>query len=149
MKIALGSDHAGIELRAVIVEHLTNMGHEVSDLGTFKEKANYAVEGIKVAETVAVGNAEIGVVVCGSGIGISIAANKVRGIRAAIGYNKEVAALAKQHNDANVLSIGARFVTEAEALEIVDAYLAAEFEGGRHEDRIHTISDYEESCVDC
>ncbi len=149
MKIVVGSDHAGIEYRELIINHLKEKGIEVQDSGTFKERANYAVEGIKVAETVAIGAADLGVIICGSGIGISIAANKVRGIRAAIGYNKEVAALAKEHNDANILSIGARFVSEKEALEIVDAYLAAEFEGGRHEDRVDTISDYEESCVDC
>ncbi len=149
MRVAVGSDHAGIELRGKIVEHLKSKNYDVSDCGTFKETANYAVEGIKVAETIAVGQADFGVIICGSGIGISIAANKVRGIRAAIGYNKEVAALAKMHNDANILSIGARFVSIEEALEILDAYLDAEFEAGRHEDRIHTISDYEESCVDC
>ncbi len=149
MKVAVGSDHAGKELRNVIVKYLEDNNYIVTDCGTFKETANYAVEGIKVAETIAVGAADFGVVICGSGIGISIAANKVRGIRAALGYNKEVAALAKQHNNANILSIGARFVTDDEAIEILKAYLDAEFEGGRHEDRIHTISDYEDSCVDC
>lgn len=149
MKIALGSDHAGTDLRAVVLKHLNDLNYEVIDCGTFKETANYAVEGIKVAETVAAGGADIGIIICGSGIGISIAANKVRGIRAAIGYNKEVACLAKQHNNANVLSLGARFISNEEAIDILDGYLNSTFEGGRHEDRIHSISDYEESCVDC
>lgn len=149
MKIVLGSDHAGKELRLELVNYLTEIGHEITDCGTHQATANYANEGIRVAENVSQGNHEIGIVICGSGIGISIAANKVRGIRCAMGYNKEVAGLARVHNNANILALGARFVTVDEAKEIVNAYLDAEFEGGRHEDRIHTISDYEESCVDC
>ncbi len=149
MKLVIGSDHAGIEMRAAVVKHLEDLGHEVTDCGTFREKANYAVEGIKVAESVAMGKGDLGIVICGTGIGISIAANKVRGIRAALCNEVEFAKLTREHNDANVLAMGARFIDEAKAFDIVDAFLTTEFEGGRHLDRIDTITDYEESCVDC
>lgn len=149
MKIAIGSDHAGIEYRANIKQYLENLDIEVIDCGTFNETANYAVEGIKVAETVSSKNADLGIVICGSGVGISIAANKVRGIRCALAYNKEIASLSRQHNNANILALGARFISQDDAYEFIDAFLNTEFEGGRHEDRVHTITDYEESCVDC
>lgn len=149
MKIAIASDHAGLELRPAIIKHLEAQGHEVLDLGTHKEKGNYALEGIKVGETVSLGNAECGIIICGTGIGISIAANKVRGIRAAICNEVSLAKITREHNNSNVLAIGARLVSEQEALEIVDAFLTTDFEGGRHLDRIDVISDYEESCIDC
>ncbi len=149
MKLVIGSDHTGIELRQSVIKHLEELGHEVQDCGTFREKANYAVEGIKVAETISMGNGDLGIVICGTGIGISIAANKVRGIRAALCNEVEFAKLTREHNDANVLAMGARFIDEAKALEIVDTFLTTEFEGGRHLDRIDTIIDYEESCIDC
>ncbi|WOO87959.1 ribose 5-phosphate isomerase B [Mollicutes bacterium LVI A0039] len=149
MKIAIASDHAGLELRPVIIDHLTKLGHEVLDLGTHKEKGNYALEGIKVGETVSLGNADYGIIICGTGIGISIAANKVRGIRAAVCNDKGLAQITREHNDTNILALGARIVDEKSALEIVDTFLSTEFEGGRHCDRVDVISDYEESCIDC
>ncbi len=149
MKLVIGSDHTGIELREQVIKYLEEQGHEVQDCGTHREKANYAVEGIKVAESVAMGNGDLGIVICGTGIGISIAANKVRGIRAALCNNVEFAKLTREHNDANVLAMGARFIKFDEAKEIVDTFITTEFEGGRHLDRIDTIADYEESCIDC
>lgn len=149
MKIAIASDHAALELRPAIVKHLESLGHEVLDLGTHKEKGNYALEGIKVGETVSLGNADVGIVICGTGIGISMAANKVRGIRAAVCNDVSLAKITREHNNTNVLAMGARLITEEQAFEIVDTFLTTEFEGGRHLDRIDAISDYEESCIDC
>lgn len=149
MKIAIASDHAALELRPAVVKYIESQGHEVLDLGTHKEKGNYALEGIKVGETVSLGNAECGIIICGTGIGISIAANKVRGIRAALCNSVEFAKLAREHNNANVLAMGARFIDEQTAFAIVDTFLTTKFEGGRHLDRVDVISDYEESCIDC
>lgn len=149
MKIAIASDHAGVELRPAIIKHLEAKGYEVLDLGTHKEKGNYALEGIKVGETVSLGNADFGIVVCGTGIGISIAANKVRGIRSAVCNDVSLAKITREHNNTNVLALGARIVDEAQAFEIIDTFLTTEFEGGRHLDRVDVISDYEESCIDC
>lgn len=149
MKIAIASDHAGLELRPAVIKHLEEKGIEVLDLGTHKEKGNYALEGIKVGETVSLGNADYGIIICGTGIGISIAANKVRGIRAAVCNDESLAKITREHNNSNVLALGARLVSIEDALKIVDTFLSTEFEGGRHLDRIDTISDYEESCVDC
>ncbi len=149
MKLVIGSDHAGKELRAEVVNYLQQKGHEVQDCGTFREKANYAVEGIKVAENISMGKGEFGIIICGTGIGISIAANKVRGIRAALCNEVEFAKLSREHNDANILSMGARFIDSEKAFAIVDTFLTTSFEGGRHLDRIDTITDYEESCLDC
>lgn len=149
MKIIVGSDHAGIELREQLIEYLKAEGHEVVDSGTFREKANYAAEGIKVGENVAMNNFERGIVICGTGIGISIAANKVKGVRAALACSVEYARLAREHNDANVLALGARFLTLEEASAITDVFLTTDFTNGRHLDRVETISDYEQSCFDC
>lgn len=149
MKIAVASDHAGLELRPAVINHLEKLGHEVLDLGTHKEKGNYALEGIKVGETISLGNADRGIIICGTGIGIAIAANKVRSIRAAVCNDVELARITREHNDTNVLALGARVVSTELALEIIDTFLTTEFEGGRHLDRIDAISDYEESCIDC
>ncbi len=149
MKIAIASDHAGLELRPAVIKHLESQGHEVLDLGTHKEKGNYALEGIKVGETVSLGNADYGILICGTGIGISIAANKVRGIRAAVCNDVSLAKITREHNNTNVLAMGARLIDEATAMEVVDTFLSTEFEGGRHLDRVDVISDYEESCIDC
>ncbi len=149
MKLVIGSDHAGKDLREEVVSYLEQKGYEVQDCGTFRETANYAVEGIKVAENISMGKGDFGIIICGTGIGISIAANKVRGIRAALCNEVEFAKLSREHNNANVLSMGARFIDAEKAFEIVDTFLTTEFEGGRHLDRIDTIADYEESCIDC
>ncbi len=149
MKLIVGSDHAAIDMRNDVVEYLKAKNYDVEDLGTFREKANYAVEGIKVAENISMGKADFGIILCGTGIGISIAANKVRKVRAALCHNVEYAKLSREHNNANILALGARFTETEEALKIIDAFLETEFEGGRHLDRIDTISDYEESCLEC
>lgn len=147
MKIFIGSDHAGKKLRKIIIEHLKKRNDiELIDCGTDREVANYATEGIKVAENVAMKCGSFGIVVCGTGIGITIAANKVKGIRAANVSTVEMAQLSRQHNDSNVLGLGERFIQKEVALEIVDVFLNTEFENGRHLNRVDTIFDYEDSC---
>ena len=141
MKIAIGSDHAGFQIKEKIKRQLEEMNLEVEDLGTHSlDSVDYPDFGAKVGREVASGNADEGIVVCGSGIGIAIAANKIRGVRAAQAWNEETARLARQHNDANVLSIGARVVPEEEIPKIVRAWFDAKFEGGRHAGRIAKIS---------
>lgn len=139
-RIALGGDHAGFTLRKYLADHLTASGLEVLDEGApGPESVDYPDYAHRVADDVANGKAELGVVVCGSGNGVNITANKHHGIRSALAWNPEVAALARQHNDANVLALPARFINETEALAIVDAFLMAKFEGGRHQRRIEKI----------
>lgn len=149
MKIAIGSDHTGIELRKKIIEDLQLQGYNVIDCGSDKEKSDYATQGLRVAENVSMGNGDFGIVICGTGIGISIAANKVKTIRAALIDNEESARLARMHNNANVIALGARVIDFEQAKKMIEAFLTNKFEGGRHLDRIDTISDYEESCYDC
>ena len=140
MRIALGADHAGFALKQSIAEHLRAVGHEVLDLGTDSEdRVDYPDYGAAVGRSVAGGDAELGVCVCGSGIGIAIAANKVPGVRAATVHDVTSAHLAREHNDANVVCIGERLTGPAVALEAVDAFVAASFEGGRHAGRVAKI----------
>lgn len=144
MKIAIGSDHAGFEEKEKIKKTLDEIGVEYEDLGTNStESVDYPTFGAKVGRAVASGAVEQGIVVCGSGIGIAMSANKIKGVRAAQAWNEETARLARQHNDANVLSIGARVIPEAEIPKIVKAWFDAKFEGGRHEKRVKEISDLE------
>ncbi len=144
LRIALGSDHAGYLEKEIVKKHLEARDISVIDLGTNSpESVDYPIYGAKVGRAVATGDAEFGIVLCGSGVGISIAANKVNGVRAALAWNGEVAKLARQHNDANVLSIGARLLAEEEILVIVDSFLEAEFEGGRHQRRVDEITTIE------
>ncbi|HEY8563646.1 MAG TPA: ribose 5-phosphate isomerase B [Pyrinomonadaceae bacterium] len=141
MKIAIGADHAGFEIKEKIKKQLADMNLEVTDLGAFSpDSVDYPDFGAAVGRLVASGEAAQGIVVCGSGIGIALAANKIRGVRAAQAWNEETARLARQHNDANVLSIGARVIAEEEIPKIVAAWLDAEFESGRHQKRIDKIS---------
>lgn len=149
MKVIVGSDHAGKELRIEVIKYLESKNIETKDSGTHNDTANYAVEGIKVGENVALNNYDFGIIICGTGIGISIACNKVKKVRAALCNTVEFAKLARQHNNANVLSMGARFISKELAFEIVDEFLNTKFEGERHEDRVDTITDYEQSCYDC
>ncbi|HAF67708.1 MAG TPA: ribose 5-phosphate isomerase B [Acidimicrobiaceae bacterium] len=138
--IALGADHAGFALKQVIVQHLVGGGHEVVDCGTNDEsRVDYPDYGVAVGAAIVNGDAECGVVVCGSGIGIVMAAGKVSGIRAATVHDMTTARLSREHNDANVIGIGARMVGEQTALDIVDAYLDASFEGGRHQGRVEKL----------
>lgn len=139
-RIAVGSDHAGFALRGVVAAHLASHGHDVVDLGCpTAERVDYPDYGAAVGRAVANGEADCGVAVCGSGIGIAIAANKVPGVRAATVHDATSARMSRAHNDANVICLGERFTGEQVALDAVDAYLAAEFEGGRHADRVAKI----------
>lgn len=141
MKIAIGSDHAGFEAKEKIKETLRDIGIDFVDFGTNSgDSVDYPDFGAKVGRAVASHEVDSGIVVCGSGIGIAIAANKIDGVRAAQAWSPETAALARQHNDANILSIGARVLSEAEIDGIVRAWFSADFEGGRHQGRIDKIS---------
>lgn len=142
MKIAIGSDHAGFRYKELIRKTLTEQGHEVADFGTHSaESVDYPTYIRPVAEAVARGEFERGIVLGGSGNGEAIVANRVRGIRCALCWNLSSARLARQHNDANVISLGERMITEGEALAIVDAWLTTPFEGGRHAKRIAMIDE--------
>ncbi|HXI84112.1 MAG TPA: ribose 5-phosphate isomerase B [Verrucomicrobiae bacterium] len=140
MRIAIASDHAGFRYKVLVTAHLRSGGYEVDDFGTDSEAPVDYPDFIRpAAESVANGKADLGIVLGGSGNGEAIVANKVRRIRCAVCWNEESARLAKQHNNANVISFGQRMVSEAEAIRIVDAWLHAEFEGGRHLRRIEKI----------
>jgi ribose 5-phosphate isomerase B len=143
-RIAIGSDHAGFEDKEKIKRQLDELGIEYQDVGTNStESVDYPIYAQKVAEKVASGEAEQGILVCGSGNGMQIAANKIRGVRAALAWNEETARLARQHNDANVLSVPARMISPEEVSKVIESYLKAEFEGGRHARRIGEISNLE------
>src|SRR5215212_4716378 len=143
-KIAIGSDHAGFEEKEKIKEILDEIGVEYEDFGTTStDSVDYPDFGAKVGRAVRDGEVRQGIVVCGSGIGIAIAANKIHGVRAAQAWNEETARLAREHNDANVLSIGARVLPEEEITKIVHAWFDAKFEGGRHARRVEKISQLE------
>ena len=138
--IALGADHAGFALKQIIAEYLSGEGHQIVDCGTYDEsRVDYPDYGAAVGMSVANRGAECGLVVCGSGIGIVMAAGKVPGIRAATVHDVTTARASREHNDANVIGIGARMVGEQTALEIVDAYLGASFQGGRHQQRVEKL----------
>lgn len=140
MKIAIGSDHAGFRYKSMIAEMLRNGGHEVMDFGTTsEERADYPDYAYATAEAVSAGTCEAGVLVCGSGIGVAITANKVDGVRAATCISVEMAKLSRQHNNANVVCIGERLVSPELAREIVQEFLGTSFEGGRHEERVKKI----------
>ena len=144
MKIAVASDHGGFALKEVIAKYLEENGYEVLNLGTYSEDSvDYPEYGKKCAEAVVSGEAARGIVVCGTGIGISIAANKIHGVRAAVCSDVATARLVKQHNNANIIAFGARIVGSELAKDIVKAYLEAEFEGGRHQTRIDMIHELE------
>ena len=141
MKIALGADHAGFELKEKIKEYLLKKGGiEVIDKGTnSKESVDYPDFAHPAATSIEKGDCVLGILICGTGNGIQLAANKHEGIRAGLAWNPEVAALIRQHNDANMVAIPARFVSNEEALEIAKAFLTTEFEGGRHQLRVDKI----------
>ena len=140
MKIAIGSDHAGFNYKEAIKHHLQQAGHDVEDLGTFTEAScDYPDYAHAVANAVEDGKADFGVLVCGSANGVAITANKHAGIRAAICGEKEIAVLARAHNNANIICIPARFVSTDATFEMVDAFLATPFEGGRHQTRVGKI----------
>ncbi len=146
MRIHIGSDHAGLEFKNVIIEHLTSQGHEVTDHGPHEYDAldDYPVFCIPAAAAVAADEGSFGIVLGGSGNGEQIAANKVKGVRAALVWSIEIAKLAREHNNANVISLGGRMHSEEFCLELVDTFLATPFPGDeRHVRRINLISDYE------
>ena len=141
MKISMAADHGGYELKNILKEYLLEKGHEIVDLGTNSpESVDYPDYALLCAKEVASKNVDFGILVCGTGVGISIAANKVRGIRCALCPSAEIAALVKQHNNANIIALGGRFTKPSLAKEIVDAYIEADFEGDRHIKRLEKIS---------
>lgn len=140
MNVAITSDHAGYHLKQTIAEHLRAAGHEIADLGTDSEASvDYPDFGAAVGREVSDGDADLGIAICGSGIGICMAAGKVDGIRAATVHDVTSARLAREHNDANVICLGERFIGVQTALDAVDAFLSARFEGGRHSRRVDKI----------
>jgi ribose 5-phosphate isomerase B len=141
-RFAAGADHAGYLLKDLLVAHLRRLGHDVDDLGTNSEdRVDYPDFGAAVGRAVACGDAEFGLLVCGSGVGVCIAANKVPGIRAATVHDMTSARLAREHNDANVICLGARFLGEQTATDAVDAFVGASFQGGRHTPRVNKLDD--------
>ncbi len=142
--IAIGSDHGGYALKQQLMKHLTDLGLEYKDYGTYSdESCDYPIYAEAVARAVAGGEAERGILICGTGIGMSIAANKIPGIRCALCGDCYSAELTRRHNDANILALGARVLGEGLAEKIMDTFLATEFEGGRHARRIGLIAELE------
>ncbi len=145
MKIGIGNDHSALELKAEIIDFLKEKGHEVVDYGTYTtDSCDYPMYGEKVGRAVASGEVEQGILICGTGLGISLAANKVKGVRAAVCSEPYTAKMARQHNNCNVLAFGARVVGAELAKMIVETWLNTEFEGGRHERRVNMIMEIEE-----
>lgn len=141
MKISIGNDHAGPEYKKAIVDFLEQKGHEIFNHGTNTfDSVDYPDFGHPVATDVETGKAVFGIVICGSGNGINITVNKHQGIRAALCWTKEIASLARQHNDANIISIPARYTSIQQAVEMVDTFLNTTFEGGRHATRVNKIA---------
>lgn len=146
MKIAIGCDHSALELKEGIIKHLKDLGHEVYDKGTFtNESCDYTDYGFMVAKDVQNKNVDFGIVICFTGIGMSMIANKVKGVRCALVYNTDAAKLTREHNDANVLALSAKFLGLSYANDIVDTFLTTEFSHGpRHERRLSKMAKYEE-----
>ncbi len=146
MKIALAADHAGFELKDSLCSELEKAGHEVVDFGTDSaQSVDYPDFAGKVAHYVAAGDSDCGILVCSTGVGMSMAANKVDGIRAALATIPDEVELTRKHNDANVLTLGARYFDTPKAMELVNIFLATEFEGGRHARRVAKIAELEKS----
>ena len=146
MKIAIGADHAGFELKESLRAQLGQAGYEVVDRGTDStQSVDYPDFAAKVALDVAADRADRGILICATGVGMSMAANKIDGIRAALGTIPDEVRLTRQHNDANVLTLGARYLDAPKAMELVNVFLETKFEGGRHERRVDKIMDLEES----
>ncbi len=144
MRVLVGSDHAGFSHKGRVLDLLKRLGHEVEDAGVYEEKAaDYPDVAVKVALRVASGKAERGILICGTGIGMSITANKVKGIRAALCTDERLARLSRKHNDANVLCLGGRTTPWETAARIVEVWMNTPFEGGRHRRRVLKISEYE------
>lgn len=149
MKIAIASDHGGFELKQTVVAYLSDKGYDYTDFGTHNEESvDYPSYGRKVGEEVTSGRYDRGIVICGTGIGIGIAANKVPGIRCALCHDIFSARATRNHNDSNMLSMGGRVIGPGLALEIVETWLGAEFEGGRHQRRVDAIGEIEKEYQD-
>ena len=145
-KLAIGNDHVAVDMKNEIKAYLESKGYEVINVGTdSSERFNYPVSGYKVAKMVANGEVDGGVLICGTGVGISLAANKVHGIRACVCSEPYTAKLSKQHNNSNIIAFGARVIGIETAKMIVDEWLAAEYEGGRHQTRIDMLKEIEET----
>lgn len=143
MKVAIGSDHAGFILKEKLKAYLQDKGFKVMDFGAYsEERADYPDFAHPVAKSVEIKEVDFGLIMCGSGNGINMAANKHKGIRAALCWNPEIAALARLHNDANILTLPARCLTDEEAIKIVDVFFSTAFEGGRHTERVNKISNF-------
>ena len=141
MKIGIGCDHAGYELKELLKSKLSEMGHEVEDCGTHsKDSTDYPDYAHPVASGVESGSFEKGVLICGSGNGISMTANKHAGVRAALCWTKEIAELARLHNNANILSLPARYIAKEQGVEILETFFSTDFEGGRHQNRVDKIA---------
>ena len=141
MKIAIGADHAGVEYKDKLVAHLTSKGIEIQDFGTFSTASvDFPDFAHPTAEAVEKGNADFGILLCGSGQGVNMTANKHQGVRSALCWNTDIARLTRQHNNANIIALPARFVAYEYAVEMVETFLNTEFEGGRHEKRVEKIS---------
>jgi ribose 5-phosphate isomerase B len=139
-KIPIGADHAGFEMKEKMIRYLQESGFSVLDKGTYSiERADYPDYGHAVATEIQTGQADFGILMCGSGNGIAMSANKHKGIRAALCWNREIASLARQHNDANILVLPARYISEEEAKACIDAFFSEKFEGGRHAARVQKI----------
>lgn len=140
-KIAIGSDHAGVEYKAALVEFLQSEGYEVQDFGpTSTDSVDYPDFAHPVATSVETKENDLGILICGSANGVAITANKHQGVRAAIAWQNEIAALARQHNDANIVCIPARFIDLSLAKKIADTFVTTDFEGGRHANRVNKIA---------
>ena len=145
MKIGIGNDHSSVEMKQEVVKYLQELGYEVVNYGTdTTESCHYPIYGEKVARAVVAGEVDLGILICGTGVGISLAANKVKGIRAVVCSEPYSAKLSRQHNNTNILAFGARVIGVEMAKMIIDEWLNAEFQGGRHQDRVNMIMAIEE-----
>lgn len=141
MKISIGNDHAGVDYKQAIIRHLENKGNTLNNYGTnVLESVDYPDFIHPVAKSVQEGNADFGIIICGSGNGAAMTANKHQKVRAALCWTKEIAELARQHNDANILSLPARYLSLSQALQLVDVFLSTKFEAGRHKNRVDKIA---------
>ena len=139
--LPIGADHAGFQLKAILIDHLKSKGYEVEDFGCYSEDSiDYPDFGHPVASAVEENPGTLGILICGSGNGINMTANKHQGVRSALCWKTEIAQLAREHNNANILALPARFITTEEALEMVDVFFSTAFEGGRHELRVNKIA---------
>lgn len=143
-KIAIGSDHIGLSHKTFLIEKLTKQGYHLYDLGTFsEERTDYPIYAQKVAQAVAGNQVDYGILICGTGVGISIAANKMKGIRCALCSDEVTALMSREHNDSNVIAFGANIITQQKALMLATLWLNTPYDGGRHQKRLDMIQDFE------